>query len=102
MGALQSVFPLTPFSGDTAMFSSQSKIVTRIVFIMVVLLAVTVAAGCSMESSTPESKEAALKSLSTLSDEDKAVEKKDESATSSQGEGGQEKQLQPATTETSK
>ena len=84
------------------MFSGKGKIVTRIVFIMVILLAVTVAAGCSVESSTPESKEAALKSLSTLSDEDKAVEKKDESATSSPGEGEQEKQMQPATTEESK
>ena len=76
------------------MFSSQSKIVTRIVFIMVVLFAVTILAGCGMESATPESKEAALKSLSTLSDEDKAVEKKIESAPSSQGEGSQEKQSQ--------
>ena len=74
------------------MFSSQSKIVTRIVFIMVVLFAVTILAGCGMESATPESKEAALKSLSTLSDEDKAVEKKVESAPTSQGEGRQEKQ----------
>jgi hypothetical protein len=84
------------------MFCSQGKIVTRIVLIMVVLFAVTVTAGCSMESATPESKESALKSLSTLSDEDKAVEKKDESAPASQEEGAQEKQLQPATTEASK
>ena len=76
------------------MFRNQSKIVARIVFIMLVVFAVAVAAGCSMETSTPESKEAALKSLSTLSDEDKAVEKKIESAPSSQGEGSQEKQSQ--------
>jgi len=84
------------------MFCSKSKIVTWIVFIMLVLFAVTVTVGCSMESATPESKEAALKSLSTLSDEDKAVEKKDESAPASPEEGSQGKQLQPATTEASK
>ena len=84
------------------MFCSQIKIVARIVFIAVVLFAVTVPAGCSMEPSTPESRKAALKSLSTLSDEDKAVEKNAESAPSPQGEGNQEKQVQPATTEASK
>ena len=59
------------------------KSVKRISILLVFMLALTVIAGCGQETGKTQSKEDALKSLSTLSNEDEAVDKNKESAPAS-------------------
>lgn len=74
------------------MFRSQSKIVARIVVVLVVLFSVTVMVGCSQEPVTPESRKESLKRLEDLSKEDKNDEEKSDTHPAAQEEASQEKQ----------
>ena len=76
--------------------------IVRFFVVMVFLITMPVVIGCGQGGSTPQSQQDALKSLSALSDEDKAVEKKEESPQAAPTEENPHKSSQPAKAESAK
>ena len=83
------------------MFCNRMRVSVRILVVGLVLFAMIFMAGCSQESGKTESREDALKSLSTLSDEDKAVEKMNPGEVESK-EAASREQQEPGTAEADK